>query len=252
MQGDTEGHIKTRDYTESRAMMDLVEDKATRQRYGIYGPAIPMLDAMAEMIDYLSLITLAMDFAGDIDKSMTREEKLNMYTDEALDYTVGQANPFLKIVPQAFFGVDPDRKGRPLSGYLDPKFMYYMQQNESVWQKFNSIVNLKAVDLSKEYPGAPTYMGRQWVIADEASKKRMMAIENIMIAVGIQRTLRDYAPLLNEISQPGLPTDVEAVQMKSPILSTLGIVTPVTEPTVGEQKEANKAAVRYELIGRTK
>ena len=252
IEGDTEGHIKTRDYTESRSMMKLVEDKATRQRYGIYGPAIPMLDAMAEMIDYLSLITLAVDFFGDIDKSMTKEEKLNMYMDESLDYTVGQSNPFLKIIPQAVFGVDPDRKGRPLSGYLDPKFMYYMQQNERVWQVFNSIVNLEAVDLSKEYPGAPTYMGRQWVIADEASKKRMMGIENIMMMVGIQRTLRDYAPLFNEIRSTGLESDVEAVQMKEPVLSTLGIVTPVTEPTVGEQKEANKASVKYELIGRTK
>ena len=252
IEGDKESHIKTRDYTESRSMMDLVEDKETRQRYGIYGPAIPMLDAMAEMIDYLSLITLAVDFFGDIDKSMTREEKLNMYMDESLDYTVGQSNPFLKIIPQAVFGVDPDRKGRPLSGYLDPKFMYYMQQNERVWQVFNSIVNLEAVDLSKEYPGAPTYMGRQWVIADEASKKRMMGIENIMMMVGIQRTLRDYAPLFNEIRSTGLESDVEAVQMKEPVLSTLGIVTPVTEPTVGEQKEANKASVKYELIGRTK
>jgi len=122
-----------------------------------------------------------------------------------------------------------------------------------VWQAFNAIVNIEAVDLSKEYPGAPTYMGRQWVIADEASKKRMMAIENIMIAIGIQRTLRDYAPLLNEyVSSPGLETDVEAVQMKRPILSTLGIVTPITEPTIGEQEQANKAAVKYELIGRTK
>ena len=211
-----------------------------------------MLDAMAEMIDYLSLITLAVDFFGDIDKSMTKEEKLNMYMDESLDYTVGQMNPFIKIIPQAVFGVDPDRKGRPLSGYLDPKFMYYMQQNERVWQVFNSIVNLEAVDLSKEYPGAPTYMGRQWVIADEASKKRMMGIENIMMMVGIQRTLRDYAPLFNEIRSTGLESDVEAVQMKEPVLSTLGIVTPVTEPTVGEQKEANKASVKYELIGRTK
>ena len=252
IEGDTESHIKTRDYTESRAMWKLIEDKETRQRYGIYGPAIPMLDAMAEMIDYLSLITLAVDFFGDIDKSMTKEEKLNMYMDESLDYTVGQMNPFIKIIPQAVFGVDPDRKGRPLSGYLDPKFMYYMQQNERVWQVFNSIVNLEAVDLSKEYPGAPTYMGRQWVIADEASKKRMMGIENIMMMVGIQRTLRDYAPLFNEIRSTGLESDVEAVQMKEPVLSTLGIVTPVTEPTVGEQKEANKASVKYELIGRTK
>tara|TARA_R110000772_G_scaffold194498_2_gene305250 strand:- start:84 stop:698 length:615 start_codon:yes stop_codon:yes gene_type:complete len=204
------------------------------------------------MIDYMSLITIVIDLAGDFDKSMTREEKLNMYGKEALDYTAGQANPFIKILPQLFFGVDPDRKGRPLSGYLDPKFMYYMQQNESVWQAFNAIVNLEAVDLSKEYPGAPTYMGRQWVIADEVSKKRMMAIENIMIAIGIQRTLRDYAPLLNAISSPGLESDVEAVQMKKPVLSTLGIVTPVTEPTVGEQKQANKASVKYELIGRTK
>jgi len=233
-------------------MMDLIEDKETRQRYGIYGSADPMLDSTTEMIDFMSLVWLATDLALDVDKSMTREEKANMFMDESLDYIVGQLSPFWKVPIKGVFGVDPDRKGRPITGYLDPKFMYYMQKNEKVWQTFNAFIKLEAVDLSKEYPGAPTYMGRQWVIADEASKKRMMALEDLMKLFGIQRSLRDYAPVFQDISPAGLPTDVEAVQMKSPYLSTLGIVTPISEPTVGEQKEANKAAVRYELIGRTK
>ena len=248
LEGDNESHVATKEYAESRMFVKLIEDEELKQRYSIYGPSIPLLEGMAEMLDYLSIGVLLLN------PSLTNREKLGSTLESVKNVGIESARPGVATAVGLTFGIDTQREGRDIGGYLDPKLMWYLQQNPEMWETFSSIVHVEAVPLDQEYAGSGTYQGRQWRIVkgDEFSIRTWFAIEQLLLQTGTLRMLRDYVPLLDQVVGDEDDGDVKPMQMAEPFWNTVGVVTPISEPSMVEQKANIERSEAYELKRRAK
>jgi len=245
---DQEGHLITKDYAEFRPLMTMLEDPEIRKRIAIFGPSIPALDGVGELIDYMAffpaLITDAR--AGGTEKMM---EALQ----EVVASGVSQTHPGIQAVVGTAFNIDA-RSGWDRGTWLDPRFMWYMQQNETTWDMFNTIIRTEAIPLDEERPGNGYYQGRQWRIRknDDASIRAWYAIQTGLLAIGMQRNIRDMSALGSVIAGP--TSDAPDPKVAGDIWSALyqtGLVTPTDMPTLQERMEMNEKAVTREFKRRT-
>ena len=248
---DREYNYNTRDYAESRPFIFLVDDQKNKQRYGLYGPSIPQLDATSQMLDHLAL---GMPLLND---SLTGYEALTKIGSMAIDTTGEMASPAFQTGIGLSFGIDVRREGRDLGYYLDPKLMFYLQSNPEIWSTFSTYINVEKVPLDEIVPGRATYQGAQWRIqrGDKQSVKAWFAIQQLLLTTGIQRNLREYAPLLDATigvaksgdqispSMGGTAEGRAGVQ----ILNFVGISTPIEQPKIKDQIEFNKRALAEEF-----
>ena len=242
---DRDYNISTKDYAEYRPFLHLTSDKENKQRYGLYGPSIPQLDATAQLIDYLSLglpiLNPSLTLGGSI------KEVAVGVTEKAGE----MASPPLQTAIGLYFGVDIRRDAQELGYGIDPRLMAYLVSNPEMWEAFQALVNVEVVPPEDEKPGKGTYQGRQWRIrkGDQASVRNWFAIQQLLLGIGVQRTTRDYAtvgaPLAGLAAEAvtgtptpePLPTDVRSIQMGGEaagprstalnFLYMLGIVTPI-------------------------
>jgi len=241
---DRDYNVSTRDYAEYRPFLYLVNDKENKQRYAAYGPSIPQLDTTAQLLDYL---TLAMPMMND---SQTMGEKIAKVGELSVRKVGEMSNPFVQTGIGLYFGVDVRREGKELGYGIDPRLMAYLTANEEMWGAFQSLINVEVVPPEEEIPGRGTYKGRQWRIrrGDTASVRNWFAMQQLMLMVGIQRNLRDYAPVIAP-KQEGevIPIQMGGAQEEGRDLQnwlyTLGIVTPIEQPPLQDQIEFNKRAL---------
>ena len=257
---DRDFDFTTVDYTEYRPFLYLIDNEEMKQRYGMYGPAIPQLQSTAELIDYMSGAVALMNDA--------RTENLGGFFSLATESTaknVGElANPYYQTAIGLAFGVDVRREGKELGYYLDPRLMWYLQQNPERWECFSSLINIEAVEPDREIPGRGTYQGRQWQIkkGDTASVRAWFAIQQMMLFTGIQRNMRDYVPAFEAmglgadrsgereipIQLGGAPRgpaigEAPAKTAVENMLYTGGVITPITEMNLQDKVEFNKRAL---------
>jgi hypothetical protein len=247
---DRDNNIATKDYVETRPFIHLVDDKENKQRFGLYGPGIPMLQATSDMIDYISFFPMI--FTED---KMSLSEKVSAIPrDMSLGYAA-QATPLPQTIIGLGFGVDPTRDGKELGYSIDPRFMWYLTRNDEVFKRFQSLINLEVVPPDSEVAGRGTYQGRQWRIrkGDQASTRNWFAINQALLLVGAQRNLRDFAPLAALIAED--TQDQTAVQLGGDsgnqalinLLYSTGVITPVAAPTYEDQVEYNKRMISAEF-----
>jgi hypothetical protein len=197
-----------------------------------------------------------------------RTENLGGFFSLATESTaknVGElANPYYQTAIGLAFGVDVRREGKELGYYLDPRLMWYLQQNPERWECFSSLINVEAVEPDREIPGRGTYQGRQWQIkkGDTASVRAWFAIQQMMLFAGIQRNMRDYVPAFEAmglgpdrtgeremaIQLGGAPRgpvigEAPAKTAVENMLYTGGVITPITEMNLQDKVEFNKRAL---------
>ena len=191
-------------YAKSRPFLALIDNEESKQRYSLYGPGIPQLQATADLMDYLSAFPVLAEINDVQSGRKTIQEGMNSFI---VDGTLGiaeQSRPSIQFLATMAFGVDVGRGGdRELGTYLDPRLMWYLQQNPDAWSTFQSFVNVEAVPREDEKPSGGYYQGRQWRLkrGDAASARQWYLMQQVLLTVGIQRTARDYAPALETLRQ---------------------------------------------------
>ena len=263
---DREYNIATKDYAATRPFIYLVNDKANKQRYGLYGPSIPQLDATAQLIDYLS-IGLPL-----FNSKYTLGEAVIATTRNIAEKTGEMASPAPQTAIGLYLGVDIRREGQQLGYGIDPRLMAYITSNDEIFATFTSLINVEVVPPEEEIPGRGTYKGRQWRIkkGDTGSVRNWFAIQQAMLGIGIQRNLRDYAaygaPATGFITEAPIKTgepaperaqlpDVVPIQLGGMtelsslqnFLYTAGVVTPIDQPSLEDVIQFNKRALAQEF-----
>jgi len=243
---DRDYNIETKDYVQSRPFIYLVNDKDNLQRFAVYGPPIPQLDATSQLIDYMSLIMPVFN------PGLSGGEAAKEIASGGVSKLLEMGSPLPQTLLGLYFGADIRREGEAFGYYLDPRLIAYLQLNPEMWQTFSSYINVETVPSDEELPGRGTYNGRQWRIkkGDEASVKAWFAIQQLLLVPGLQRAARDYAPLISYAKEE---EDVIPVQMGGEVggpiapLSALGVITPIDAPTLQDQIEMNKKSLYYKF-----
>jgi hypothetical protein len=242
-----------KDYSESRPYLKLVEDEENQRRYAVYGPSIPQVQAVGTLIDYLS-IPLAFSLNNDTPEAAVKSGVKAF--GEVGDILTKGGNPAIQIVAAEWWGIDT-KSGKDISGYLDPKFMYYVRKNEQVRKIFDTFVMTEPVPEEEEKPGAGYYQGNQWRIPpdDKRSQKNWLLIKALMLGVGVQRTLADYGPLAQQLSPP--VTDPTLDNTPDLLLDTqnaetnfwrnLGVITAQDAPMIEEIQRANRYSTARDI-----
>jgi hypothetical protein len=247
---DRDNNIATKDYVETRPFIHLVDDKENKQRFGLYGPNIPQLQATADLIDYVAYFPMIFT-----DDKKALSEKINAVPQDIILGYAAQATPVPQTIIGLGFGIDPTRDGKELGYSIDPRFMWYLTRNPEVFETFQSFINLEVVPPDEEVAGRGTYQGRQWRIrkGDKSSVRNWFAINQALLLGGAQRNLRDYAPLLalgSEAGEDQVPVQLgggSANQALINLLYSTGVITPVAAPTYEDQLEYNKRMIRSEF-----
>lgn len=254
----------TVDYAKSRPFLALIDNEESKQRYSLYGPAIPQLQATADLMDYLSAFPVLAEI-NDIQSG--RKGIREGYTDFVKDGALGiaqQARPSVQFIVAMSFGVDPSRDARRLGTYLDPRLMWYLQQNPNAWATFQSLVNVEAVPREDEKPSGGYYQGRQWRLkrGDDASARAWYLMQQVLLTIGVQRTARDYAPALEAFMQGyrGMPAEQRDIRLGGTqprgalenLLYTGGVITPIEAPDLQTRIRYNERVLRDALRENTK
>jgi len=249
----------TVDYAKSRPFMALIDNKESKQRYSIYGPGIPQLQATADLMDYLTAFPVIAEMS---DVQSGRKQVSEGMSDFIKDGTLGiasQARPSIQFIVAMSFGVDPSRDARRLGTYLDPRLMWYLQQNPDAWSTFSSMVNVEAVEREDEKPSGGYYQGRQWRLkrGDDTSARNWYLMQQVLLTAGIQRTARDYAPALEALRQgvAGMPEEQRDIRLGGTsergaienLLYTLGVTTPIEAPNLQTRIRYNERVLRDAL-----
>lgn len=232
-----------KDYSENRMYLDLTEDKENQKRYATFGPPIPQVQAVADMIDYLSIpVGYVAARAG-----MNSESPDLPKTVYDFAIQVGKdSNPNVKMLAAAVVGIDLGTN-RELQGYLDPKLMWYMRSNDAADYTFNTFVQTEVVPFDEEKPGVGKYMGYQWRIKkdDEVSLKNWSMIKALILQVGAQRTMTEQAPLLQTL-MPTPGYEAEST-MDAKFWKSMGVIAEQDAPLIEEVQRLNRAAAGREI-----
>jgi len=274
---DVDNRYAMKDYTENRMFLDLVEDKELAQRFAVLGPGTPQLGAMAELIDYLSIPVAALAWYSGLSSESYDYEKA-FYA--SLDVIAEKSNPFLELAMSQAFGIDVKRGGQQATAYLDPKILWYMQQNPEQFYAFAKAFKFEQVPLDEESPTKGYYNGHQWRIPfdEKGSIRRWNLMMGILQTVGVKRTLADYAPMWDQMGAKGVgsrtvapalgltvgsiipsaPPAAPAGEVTYPVqistsstpidwLRAFGIIGVQDSPTIEETQRANRLAAAREL-----
>ena len=243
---DRDNNIATADYAATRPFIHMIDDPENKQRFALYGPGIPALSAMSELVDYMSVVPYLLN------PNISVGEKISTGLKEVPLAYAKQAPPAIQTTIGVAFGVDPRRDAKELGYYLDPKLMWWLQQDPEKWATFQSFINIETVPPDQEVPGRGSYQGRQWRIrkGDEASLRNWFAFQQLMLFGGALRNLQDYSVVGNlltgeqtsdtqDIRLGGESSNAELIM----IMTSSGVVTPIEAVTVQDRIEFNKRAI---------
>ena len=270
---DVDMRFALKDYSENRAFIDLVEDPENKKRYGVYGPPVPAVQAVAEMTDYAStlLTPYILALAGEKGFFTATAETAGGIAQIATE----NINPMLQTGVLLGTGMDIRRGGQTASDYLDPKLVWYFQQNPEQWYTFTTYFNIEEVPYDEEKPSVGYYNGRQWRIkkGDKTAAKNWQVWQSSLLMIGVNRTMRDYAPILAQLGTAGkvvsgavtpiggvapklpkapegkvtLPVTLDTDSFSIDFLRGVGIVTVQDAPLLEEIQKANRLKAAQEI-----
>lgn len=262
------------DYMSVRPFIKLFEDTELQRRFATYGPSAPMMDAMAEMIDYATAGAMLIDgtlyalfdteaIPGQLRTATTdsgrASEVATRLTTGAAEFAVEERiNPFISGAMELGMGIQGNAEGESLTDYLDPRFLAYMDLNPDSAEIFGMAVDIEPIPYADEIPGNGHYAGRQWrVKANPFNLARWSLIRHAMILGGFERTIRDYAPIYHRMTREegAAPAPMQLEPQISESLPpeldlffrSIGVASPVKVLTREERRRRNMADMSQEL-----
>lgn len=242
---DLDYRYPMKEYSDSRMFISLTEDPENKKRFAIFGPPIPQVQAVGDLIDYLSIpVGYAAGSAG-LGVSGERTDIFKS-TAELADLVAQQSNPWIQGLVAASIGMDL-RTGKTLGDYLDPKLVWYIRQNPQMEKIFNTYVEIEAVPEAEEVSGRGYFNGRQWRIkkGDRQSQKNWALFKSLIVTAGVSRTAQDYAPIAQAVFP--LKGYEPEEQMVTDTWRALGVVSAQDAPTIEEVQRMNRMRAAGEI-----
>ena len=229
MNDDGNAHSAEDFYNQNRVYLGLIEDPVIKRRYNIYGPSLPQGEAVGKIADYLALLPPLL--YGDIKQA----------GETAFGTAISRvgANPAVSIPlsianKDIVFGdlTEP-------TDYLDPRIFAILSRNPYAWEAFSSMIELQEIPGKDRTPEMTTIDGKAYRIRRDDAKSKYAY--NVMLelakTIGVERALRDYAPLFTgqkEGEYTPLSLDVENDAIET--LRDLGLLKLSPEKTAIEQQ----------------
>jgi len=231
----------TLEYRETNGFANLLTSM-DKQRVAAYGVSMPQAEAMATLIDGMSMFY-----------AMTRTDEITQII-RSRDFAQGALNGDAGIqIADAFVStltglkIEEDFLMRSGSDtYIDPGLVMYLKAT-GLWGTINSSLLIARV---KDPPSASstTYDGYYYKLADDqATKDSWQAMLVLIRSVGLSRTLKDWAPLAAHVLPTGdgtIRSDVSTGQLSIDLAETMGFlkVSPVKSPEEIEIQNARRVA----------
>jgi hypothetical protein len=127
----TTTYLATQHYAENSPMWRMISDEETQLRYALTGPGIPAVQAVEDMMDALSVLALLVEDHG----RGTGGHGALAAGDRLRDSLLSNTNPLAAAAISVGFGINIQAGAdAPLSGTLDPRMAWYMQQTPGLWE----------------------------------------------------------------------------------------------------------------------
>ena len=247
----------TREYAENRPFAELVTDPVTRKRYASAGPALPLLDGIAEWLDFISAGLFLLDTAAYVATGASVYGRGGAEVGATFSQRLGEGG---RRLSEALFGVGLEELSPPaalvvgfLTGtvvqfgdvrgvgtYLDPRMLAYVNSVDDMQSIFFGLIDIEPIPPAEERAGGGRFNGRQWRVAPE-SKQQYNLLMAALLTVGLQRAARDYAPLGMKLR--GMEDVAGHQTAMDELLFQSGLSTPVTLPTTQERQIENERAI---------
>lgn len=247
----------TREYAENRPFGELVNDPVTRKRYASAGPALSLLDGVAELLDYMSAGMFLIDTAAYVATGASVYGRGGAEVGATFGQRLGEGG---RRLAEAVFGVGLEELSPPaalavgfLTGtvvqfgdvrgvgtYLDPRMLAYVNSTDDMQSIFLGLIDIEPIPPAEERAGGGRFNGRQWRVAPE-SKQQYNLLMAALLTVGLQRAVRDYAPL--RMASRGMDGLAGHQTMMDELLFQSGLSTPVNLPTTQERQIENERAI---------
>jgi len=224
------------EFAKNRVFVGLVENPRNRKRWALYGPSLPIVEGVQELLEITTGITAAMISLLNFDLKGAAMPAQSAFTQ--INPIFGGAISIFTGTKIAFGDIKPDKNVK-----VDPTWLYLLSQHPTAFKSFNSLVPLKEVERSKENKNAGYYLGRQWKPADKQAEINLRWIEYITLLVGTKRNISEYSRLWTSLSAgfggedikgrgrvyrpPGDPTGLDSYLIGA-IAEASGMVTPIS------------------------
>jgi hypothetical protein len=247
----------TREYAENRPFAELVNDPVTRKRYASAGPALALLDGVAELLDFMSAGLFIIDTAayvvagtsvygrGGAEVGANFGQRLSegsyRIVEAMFDVAREELPPHLAIIA-GYLAEATIQFGdvRSIGTYIDPRMLAYVNSVDDMQSIFGGLIAIEPIPPAEERAGGGRFNGRQWRVAPE-SKHAYNVLMAALLTVGLQRAARDYAPMFMELR--GMEDVAGHQSAMDELLFQSGLSTPVTLPTTQERQIENERAI---------
>ena len=222
-------------WTFSRPYLWSVNDPENQRNYAVYGIQTPFASAVQEMGTWLGTAAPMFDDSLSLDVAVVESGK-NLFVTIA-----GKSSPWVKNL--VGFGLEKELsfgEVRDLPKYADPRVIYMLRQNDDLWQTYSSMVKLKAKAPDKLTQNHTSFDGLVYELADMESRKRHFTFMQMMLQGGVQRTVRDWAPIVYSAKEAagmekreGELTSI-ALDIRSwpyEFFRNMGVIKIINEPT---------------------
>lgn len=190
------------EFTKNRLFVGLVNNPRNKKQWALYGPSLPIVEGVTELVETMTGLTAAMAALLDRDLKGAMGPAQSAFTQ--INPLYGGLIGIFTNTKIAFGDVKPDKNVK-----IDPTWLYLLSQNEVAFQTFNSIVPLKPVKKSQEKKDLGYYKGYQWVPADNTAERNLRILEYLTLMAGIKRNITEYSRLISNLSAGvGLEGDV--------------------------------------------
>jgi len=171
-------------YKTSKVMMGIYEDEDTRLRYAIYGPDVPMIDAMDD------LVSVSAYFAA----LAAGESSLTGAVAGAGMAALGETDPVLRT-PLTAAGYEVAFGEISEAGtYINPGYINFLVATGN-WETFKTFFNVVARAPRR---GKPTHAGFEWQINrdDKVARMNFLLFRNTLLVAGLDRPVREWSEIL--------------------------------------------------------
>jgi len=171
-------------YKNSKVMMGIYEDPETRLRFALYGPDVPLIDAMDDLVSVSSyFVALA---AG--------EASLSGSLAEAGLTALGETDPVLRTPLTAGGYEVAFGDVSPAGTYVNPGYINFLVATGN-WETFKTTFNIVGKAPRR---GKPTYGGVEWAVnrKDKVARKNFLLFRNALLLAGLDRPVREWSDIL--------------------------------------------------------
>lgn len=232
---DKEVHSAISEYRDNSAFLGLLEDG--KDQYYLYGQAGPQADAIAKGADYLGALFGILEPGGVQRGARTALGRAS-------------ARPGVSL-PMTALGYDINygEISEP-TNYVDPRILGWLRASPTADAWFKTYVNLEPIPPGEVTDKNITIDGLAYRIPynDNTSRRNYNYILELAKTVGMERAMRDYAPVIvGEESGEYTPGSLEVDDPTVEFLRSIGVIKVEPKKTGEEVRSEIRSKIEREI-----